>query len=293
MSEIRPFDERHIPGGDGAPIAVADWPGTKGPLVCIHGITSHSRAFAGLATELPDHRIVAVDCRGRGQSAKEGPYGLVQHAGDVAAVMDELGIDRATVVGHSMGSYVASAFNADYPERVDHLVFVDGGYWQEYPPETAPEELLESTLGIFLTKIRRTWTSVDEYFGYYENTPVYPHGLDLYAREHFGYDLTGESPTLRSRIVEECLAPDWREVIDHDVVGKRLEQVRVPLLLIRAPGGLTGTGDEIITDQVRDEILDRVPHAQVVDLPGTNHHTVLFSLAGAQAVARAIEEFTK
>lgn len=290
---MRACNEHLVAGVDGAEIAVAEWPGSKGPLACLHGLTSHSRAFAGLATELPDYRMIAVDCRGRGRSTKEPPFGIEQHAADLAAVLDNVGVGRATLVGHSMGAFVAGAFTARHPDRVERLVFVDGGYPQDYPHGTTPEDLLESMLSVFLAKIRRTWASLEEYIAFYESTPVYRDGVDAYGRAHFAYDLTESPHGLRARVVEECIAPDWRDVLDHDVVGKRLETIAVPLLLIRAPEGLTGTGDAVITEQVRETIAAKVPQLRVVDLPGTNHHTILFSVAGARAVDRAIEEFAQ
>lgn len=291
VSDVRPFIERQLPGESGVTIAVADWTGPKGPLVCVHGLTSSSRAFAGLATELPQYRVLAVDCRGRGKSSKEPPFGVLRHVADLASVMDAAGIERATLVGHSMGAFVVGAFCAAYPERVQRLVFVDGGYFLALPPGVNPDALLESMLGTFLAKLRRTWTNLEEYISFYEMTAMYPNGVDAYGRAHFEYDLTGSPPALRSRIVEACVAPDWRDVLDHAAVSKRLKVVRVPLLLLRAPGGLTGTGDAVIPDSVRDEILGHVPGTRVVDIPGTNHHTVLFSIPGARAVARAIEAF--
>ena len=293
MTGIRPFVDRRVPGAGGATIAVADWPGSKGPLICVHGLTSSSRAFAGLATELADHRLVAVDCRGRGESSKEPPFGIRQHVADLAAVMDAGGIDRATLVGHSMGAYIVGAFAAEHPERVERLVFIDGGYFLELRADVTPEALLESMLGPFLTKLRRTWTSFEEYLGFYEATALYPGGVDAYGQAHFAYDLTGEPPRLRSRIVEACVAPDWCDILDHGAVSKRLQRIKVPLLLVRAPGGLSGKGDEVIPDSVRDAILARVPHTQTVEVPGTNHHTILFSEHGARAVAQAIETFVR
>ncbi len=195
------------------------------------------------------------------------------------------------MVGHSMGAFVVGAFHAEYPKRVERLVFVDGGYFRELPPDATPDTLLESMLGPFLAKIRQSWKSFDEYIRFYEATKLYPNGIDAYGRAHFAYDLTGEAPDLRSRIVEACVAPDWRDVLDLAAVSKRLEGIETPLLLLRAPGGLTGNGDEIIPDSVRDAILEKVPHAQVVDIPGTNHHTILCSQPGARAVAREIEKF--
>jgi lipase len=293
MSSIRPFEERLLPGSAGASIAMAVWPGEGEPLVCVHGLTSSSRAFAGLATELPDRAMIAVDCRGRGKSSKQGPFGVARHADDLAAVMTACGIDRATVVGHSMGAYIAGAFCAAHPDRVSSLVFIDGGYPPDIPAGTDPDQLLAAMLGPFLEKLRRVWSSLDEYIAYYESLPLYPDGVDGYGREHLAYDLTGEPPQLRARMIPDCLLPDWRDILDTPAVRRRLAATTVPLLLLRAPGGLTGTGDVVVPDQVRDEVTARVAITDVIDVPGTNHHTILLSRPGARAVAQAINTFTR
>ena len=116
-------------------------------------------------------------------------------------------------------------------------------------------------------KIRQTWKSLDEYIEFYERSGIYPDGVDDYGRAHFAYDLTGEPPVLRARIMEACVVADWRDIFDHAAVSKRLDAIDMPLLLLRASGGLTGKGDEIIPDDVRDAILSKVPHALVADRP--------------------------
>lgn len=234
--------------------------------------------------------MFAVDCRGRGNSSKQGPFGLARHADDLAGVMVAAGLDRATIVGHSMGAYIAGAFCAAYPDRVSSLVFIDGGYPLEMPAAADPEQLLALVLGPFLEKLRREWSSVDEYIAYYESLPLYRDGVDAYGRVHLRYDLTGEPPRLRARMTADCLVPDWRDILDAAAVSRRLAAITVPLL--RAPGGLTGTGDMVVPDPVRDAITARVASTSVVDVPDTNHHTILVSRPGAAAVAEVIEAFT-
>jgi lipase len=290
VDSIRPLEECALGGSDGATIAAALWTGGEEPLVCVHGLSSSSRAFAGLATELPGRQVLAVDCRGRGQSSKEGPFGLVRHAADLAAAMDSAGISRAVIVGHSMGAFVAGAFCAAYPARASRLVFIDGGLLKF--PGISPEQLLETQLAPFLQKLRRTWASVEEYIAFWESTPLYPDGVDAYGRAHFAYDLAGDPPSLRARLAEDCLAPDLRDCLDTAAVSKRLGQAAVPLLLLRAPGGLTGTGPAVVPDPLRDAITALVAKTTVTDVPDTNHHTILFSGPGARAVAQAITAFT-
>ncbi|MDP9024583.1 MAG: alpha/beta hydrolase [Candidatus Eremiobacteraeota bacterium] len=71
------------------------------------------------------HRVIRPEFRGTGATnVPEGPYLMESLAGDVAAVLDALGIERAAVVGHSLGGYVAIAFARMYAERVARLALV-------------------------------------------------------------------------------------------------------------------------------------------------------------------------
>ncbi|MFA5786541.1 MAG: alpha/beta hydrolase [Actinomycetota bacterium] len=289
---VREPVQRVVTGSDGEPIAVADWLGAGGPLVCVHGLTSSSRVFTGIASELPDVRVVAIDCRGRGESTKKGPFGLEQHAADLISVMDALDIDTATLVGHSMGAFVVTAAASMAPRRANRVVFLDGGFFLPY--EADPDELLNVLIGPYMEKFRRTWRDLEEYYAYFEATPLYANGLDDYGRAHFAYDLQGEPGAMRAKIVEKCVGVDWREVLDQPTLARRLEALRSPLLVIRAPGGLSGMGDALIPDAVRDLIISTVGGpTTVVDVPDTNHHTVLCSVAGARATAGAIREFMR
>jgi pimeloyl-ACP methyl ester carboxylesterase len=84
------------------------------------------------------NRVVAMDLRGMGASSVvDGPYLMESLAGDVAAVLDALGIERATVVGHSLGGYVALAFARMYVERLDRLALVASRIVADAPERAA------------------------------------------------------------------------------------------------------------------------------------------------------------
>ncbi|HJQ60978.1 MAG TPA: alpha/beta hydrolase [Vineibacter sp.] len=96
------------------------------PLVLLHGFTDSWRSFEPLLASLPCRfRAIALSQRGHGDSGKpEGRYDTARFAADLAEVMDRLGIDRAAIVGHSMGSLVAQRFAFTYPQRTLALVLV-------------------------------------------------------------------------------------------------------------------------------------------------------------------------
>ena len=99
----------------------------RGPAVLfLHGITDSWRSFEPILPLLPeDLRVVVPSQRGHGESDRPPRgYGVDQMAADGVALLEALGIERATVVGHSMGSVVAQAMAAAHPERVERLVLI-------------------------------------------------------------------------------------------------------------------------------------------------------------------------
>lgn len=122
-------------------------------VILIHGYTDNSRSWslpaADLARALPGRRIIALDLPGHGGS--EAPaccYAPLDLAHAVAEAMDALGIARADLVGHSLGSMTAATLAASQPGRVNRLVLLSSAtampkasldwLWQNVPGLTAP-----------------------------------------------------------------------------------------------------------------------------------------------------------
>jgi len=110
---------------DGVPIHYIERGSGPAAAVLIHGFLGHTYSFRYLIPELAkDRRVVAVDLKGSGYSSRpeKGDYSLTEQARLVIRLMDKLGIDRASVVGHSLGGEVAMRLAANWPERVEKLV---------------------------------------------------------------------------------------------------------------------------------------------------------------------------
>ena len=111
----------------------------EGPaLLFIHGLTGSSRNW-GKVVDLLDadnHRVLAPDLHGHGASAKPmGDYSLSAHAASLRDLLDQLGIDRVTLVGHSLGGGIAMQFCYLFPDRVEGLVLVaSGGFGRSVSP---------------------------------------------------------------------------------------------------------------------------------------------------------------
>lgn len=105
-------------------------PGTgRATVVLVHGITANQRWWHRLALRLPaDITWLAVDLRGRGLSVEVvGPSSIARHADDLLRLLDEVGVEQAVIVGHSMGAFVGTTMAARHADRVGGLVLIDGG----------------------------------------------------------------------------------------------------------------------------------------------------------------------
>ena len=95
------------------------------PVILLHGYTDNSRSWSLLAPHLEGRRLIMVDQRGHGGSAAPVCcYDAGVMANDVAGLMEALDIDKADVVGHSMGSMTAASLAAWHPDMVDQRVLI-------------------------------------------------------------------------------------------------------------------------------------------------------------------------
>lgn len=107
------------------------------PIVLVHGFTANLRGNWVLAswtdTLTPIRQVVALDCRGHGESGKPHEpeqYGMDRMGGDVLRLMDHLGIERADLFGYSMGGRISLHLLMHHQERFDRVVLggVGGGF---------------------------------------------------------------------------------------------------------------------------------------------------------------------
>lgn len=113
--------------------------GGSGPaVVLLHGYGETGDMWAPMVADLMrDHTVIVPDLRGLGLSSKPaGGYDKKTQAGDVAAVLDQLGIRQADLVTHDIGNMVGFAFATLHPDRVRRFVLIDApvpgvGPWEE------------------------------------------------------------------------------------------------------------------------------------------------------------------
>ena len=113
-----------VVSSDGAEIAYDTWGRRDGPpLLMIQGLGTDSRGWAFQRGAFRRFRCIAIDNRGTGKSSQPpGPYDLMQMARDSLAVLDAEQVERAHVMGASMGGVIAQILAVRHPERVESLV---------------------------------------------------------------------------------------------------------------------------------------------------------------------------
>jgi pimeloyl-ACP methyl ester carboxylesterase len=110
----------------------------EGPnVVLIHGMINSSRHWQGVAERLaPSYRVIAPDLIGHGDAGTpRGDYSLGAHAAVIRDLLTTIGVERATIVGHSLGGGVAMQFFYQFPQRTERLVLISsGGLGHEVSP---------------------------------------------------------------------------------------------------------------------------------------------------------------
>jgi pimeloyl-ACP methyl ester carboxylesterase len=111
------------------------------PLLLLHGIRDLAWSMDPIAQALRDrYRVLSLDLRGHGQSEHPGAYTFPHYTADLHCVLQRLGIDRATLIGHSLGGQIVCIYAALFPERVRAVVTIEGLGPPRPPAEDEVEE---------------------------------------------------------------------------------------------------------------------------------------------------------
>lgn len=283
--------------GDGIAMSWGHWPGSGPTVVGLHGVTASYANFVGVADRLCARRpLLALDLRGRGDTDKpeSGPFGMAQHAHDVAAAMRGWGLQDAVVVGHSMGAFVAVALAAEHPDLVRGLVLVDGGLPLEPPPGVELADLLDVALAPQMARLRATFPSFEAYLDFWRALPPFEGDRwNDWVEAYLRYDLGGAEPALRPKASEAAVRGDFLDTLDAEKMRARLRALSVPTLLLRATEGFNPATPPLLPDELvlREGALIADLTDRVID--DTTHYTIALGERGAQIVADAIVEWAE
>jgi len=254
---------------DGVRLAVTEWPG-KGPaIVCIHGLTANHTCWASMADALSaEHRLIAYDLRGRGESDKpEKGYSLEVHGRDLAGLLDHYGLEKAIIMGHSLGAHIALRFAAHEPRRVSRLVLFDGGL-------DVRAEVLDS-LRPAINRLGLDFPSLDMFLGFIRGLPMFEGRWNEYLEGYFRYDVqTLPSGAVRAKAAKHAIEEEIQN-LERERLWVWHHRVKCPTLIFRAPDGLLTPTDCLMTEEEGRAMAAAIPRSKLVVVPHTNHYTVL------------------
>jgi pimeloyl-ACP methyl ester carboxylesterase len=224
------------------------------PLVLIHGYTDSARDWVPLVPYLsPRFRLILVDIRGHGRSGKpECCYTLLDFAYDIKLLLDALGVPRADIVGHSLGSFIAQRFAEYWPEHTRRVVLISssGGPRPGAPPRKPAYD--------YAAQIRQLKEPIDPdspFMIEWWSSPT-PVDEDFIRRER------RDAAAIPLRV--------WLAVLDEALDGsdlrRTLPRLAAPTLLI------WGARDPIMEEEVRQTLREALPRAQVKVFPGLGHN---------------------
>lgn len=215
---------------------------------------------------------------------------MPQHADDLAAVLDALGIDRAVVLGHSMGAFASLVLANRHPDRVSSLVLVDGGLPLPTPPGVTDDELMKATLGPAAERLSMTFASREQYRDFWRQHPAFARDWSPLVEGYVDYDLVGEEPNLHPSSSYDAVAADSIELRGGESLLRAIDELRHPATFISAPRGLLDEVPPLYPGDAIAEWAAKLPAVRILEAEDVNHYTIVMSDRGARAVAEVVGE---
>jgi pimeloyl-ACP methyl ester carboxylesterase len=234
-------------------------------LVLLHGFAASAFSWRKVAEPLGElGSVIAFDRPAFGLTERplpdegngQNPYSPEAQSDLTVALMDELGVDKAVLVGHSAGGTIAALTALRHPERVEALVLEDAAiYRQGGTPSWLRPMLLAPQmrrLGPVLVRSIATWGE-----GVIEAAWDDPEKITVEL-------LSGYKKPLRAENWDRAL---WEFTLaSHPLaLGARLQEITVPVLVI------TGDNDRIVPTAESERLAEGLPHAELVVIPRCGH----------------------
>ncbi|WP_246846425.1 alpha/beta fold hydrolase [Humibacter ginsenosidimutans] len=262
------------------------------PVLAIHGITASHLEWPLLADRLPGSPVIAPDLRGRGRSnGLPAPWGMRDHADDLAVLLDAFGVERALVVGHSMGGFVAVRVADQYPDRVAGLVLIDGGLPLPFqlPEDVAPDDAATVLLGPAGERLSRVYPSREAYAEFWREHPAFT-DWNQHVSAYIDYDLDEVDGGYRPSSRAEAIATNIVQQDGSDGYRDALRELRMPVHFLRAPRGLLDETPGLYPDDILSPSLSLVPRLTVHEIDDVNHYSIVLTDHGIDQVVPIVAD---
>lgn len=231
--------------------------GEKTPLILVHGMTDDGLCWTALAKDLEEnYDIIMLDLRGHGKS--DGPddgYDFVTISGEVADLVEELGLDKPVVMGHSLGAMTALSVGAYYPELPRALILEDPPPFWNKKPATDEELAHRAEMEAWFRQIKRL-TQAELLATVRAENPSWAeveHLPWVESKHRFSSNI--------SKIV------DSQKTVRADFSAK-IGSINCPILLFTASPDLGA----ILTPEDVSDLAESLPQLMLTNIPNAGHH---------------------
>lgn len=251
--------------------------GSGEPLVLISGIGYSLWQWHKMVPYLAEHlQVIAFDNRGAGQTDKPpGPYSAQLLAADTAGLLDQLGIQKAVILGHSMGGYVAQAMALDFPERVSKLILCSTNFGGPRHVPVSPEAfaILTDTSLDPLTRFKKG-LKVSTAPGWVDANP------DI-LKEWVEWRIANP---MNAVAYQAQLAVGLSLIPEEAAFEKKLPRISAPTLI------LFGAEDKVAPPENAELLAKQIPGSQIAILPDAGH---FFPMEAPEAASQIVIDFVK
>jgi pimeloyl-ACP methyl ester carboxylesterase len=251
--------------------------GAGRPLVLIAGLGYPLWQWHKMVPYLAMHfQVITFDNRGVGQSDKPaGPYTAQMLAADTAGLLEALGIEKAVIMGHSMGGFIAQAMALDFPQKVEKLVLCSTNFGGPHHVPVTPEAMavLSDVTSDPLTRFKNGlvvstapgWAdknpdAIEEWIKWRVTNPIEP--IPYQAQMMIGLGLMPEAAAFESK----------------------LARLNLPTLI------LFGAHDKVVPPANASLLAQKIAGSKVMIFPDAGH---FFPIEIAEAASQSVIEFAK
>ncbi len=232
--------------------------GEGSPLMLINGWGGNLDSWSGKMIDLlaEQHRVIMMDNRGTGRSDKpDTPYTMDMMAADVKGVLDALGIDKAHVMGFSMGGAITQTFGVNYPEATLSLVICGASAGRENSVSSDPRVQMDLALiANPLPEMTERDVTVKLLYLLYSKEYVEAHLEELVKDETYS-----DYPTPSHALMNQSHAISTMDTHTH------LPGLKVPVLV------MTGDEDVLVPPENSEKIASQIPGSELIIIPGCGH----------------------
>lgn len=272
--------EFYTVNSNGSEIQIADYPGEKGTIIAIHGLTGTHKNMHYYAEKFKgDYRFIAVDLRGRGNSAEtDAEPSIFKHAEDILGLIKELKIENPILLGYSMGAFIA-AIVASKLKSTQAVIFLDGAA----KASDHQRSIVQPSLG----RLSREFTSkehyVEEIQKIYTNLGIKWNDV---LQSTVEYEVGPVGDHWENKSTESRIVADFESFFTFDP-QEICSQIACPVLLVYAEGNIGSMPPLFyLTDYEQTQQYTKTIETVISDC---NHYTMVFE--NREDINGYIEEF--